>query len=149
MSEKQISFNRYEGCKRAIDEWQHDDRAEFTYIPCRYSMKAGYEATKRLLEEQPEVTAIMALSDTIAIGVMRAAADLGKHIPEELSVTGFDGIELAGYCVPRLTTIKQNTEIMASRSVDIMLKHINYAADGEHEIVPYSLIEGESVKSIG
>lgn len=52
-------------------------------------MKAGYEATKRLLEEQPEVTAIMALSDTIAIGVMRAAADLGKHIPEELSVTGF------------------------------------------------------------
>ena len=112
VSEKQISFNRYEGCKRAIDEWQHDDRAEFTYIPCRYSMKAGYEATKRLLEEQPEVTAIMALSDTIAIGVMRAAADLGKHIPEELSVTGFDGIELAGYCVPRLTTIKQNKEIM-------------------------------------
>ena len=149
VSEKQISFNRYEGCKRAIDEWQHDDRAEFTYIPCRYSMKAGYEATKRLLEEQPEVTAIMALSDTIAIGVMRAAADLSKHIPEELSVTGFDGIELAGYCVPRLTTIKQNTEIMASRSVDIMLKHINYAAAGEHEIVPYSLIEGESVKSIG
>ena len=41
VSEKQISFNRYEGCKRAIDEWQHDDRAEFTYIPCRYSMKAG------------------------------------------------------------------------------------------------------------
>ncbi len=77
VSEKQISFNRYKGCKRAIDEWQHDDRAEFTYIPCRYSMKAGYEATKRLLEEQPEVTAIMALSDTIAIGVMRAAADLG------------------------------------------------------------------------
>ena len=149
VSEKQISFNRYKGCKRAIDEWQHDDRAEFTYIPCRYSMKAGYAATKRLLEEQPEVTAIMALSDTIAIGVMRAAADLGKHIPEELSVTGFDGIELAGYCVPRLTTIKQNTEIMASRSVDIMLKHINYAAAGEHEIVPYSLIEGESVKSIG
>ena len=100
------------------------------------------------MEEQPEVTAIMALSDTIAIGVMRAAADLGKHIPEELSVTGFDGIELAGYCVPRLTTINQNTEIMASRS-DIMLKHINYAAAGEHEIVPYSLIEGESVKSIG
>ena len=45
VSEKQISFNRYKGCKRAIDEWQHDDRAEFTYIPCRYSMKAGYEAT--------------------------------------------------------------------------------------------------------
>ena len=38
---------------------------------------------------------------------------------------------------------------MASRSVDIMLKHINYAAAGEHEIVLYSLIEGESVKSIG
>ena len=149
VSEKQISFNRYEGCKRAIDEWQHDDRAEFTYIPCRYSMKAGYEATKRLLKDYPEVTAIMALSDMIAIGAMRAAVDLGKHIPEELSVTGFDGIEMAGYCVPRLTTIKQNTEIMASRSVDIMLKHINYAAAGEHEIVPYSLIEGESVKSIG
>ena len=149
VSEKQISFNRYEGCKRAIDEWQHDDRAEFTYIPCRYSMKAGYEATKRLLKDHPEVTAVMALSDMIAIGAMRAAADMDKHIPKELSVTGFDGIEMAGYCVPRLTTIKQNTEIMASRSVDIMLKHINYAAAGEHEIVPYSLIEGESVKSIG
>lgn len=149
VSEKQISFNRYEGCKRAIDEWQHDDQTEFTYIPCRYSMKAGYEATKRLLKEHPEITAVMGLSDTIAIGAMRAAVDLGKHIPEELSVAGFDGIETAGYCIPRLTTIKQNTETMASRSVDIMLKHINYAVAGEHEIVPYSLIEGESVKSIG
>ena len=111
-------------------------------------MKAGYDATRRLLTENPDVTAVMALSDTIAIGAMRALADMGKSIPEDVSVTGFDGIEMTGYCIPRLTTIKQNTEIMASRSVDIILKHINYTAVAEHEIVPYSLIEGESVKSI-
>ncbi len=146
VTEKQIGHNRYEGCKRAVEETAG---AEFSYVPCRYSMESGYEVAKELFSENPDITAVMALSDTIAIGVMRAAADLGRRIPEDISVTGFDGIEMAGYSIPRLTTVRQDTEVIAARSVDIILEKIhNMTVCGTHEIVAHILVEGESVKSI-
>ena len=68
--------------------------------PSRYSMDAAYEATRRLLDRCPELTAIFAMSDVMAMGVLRALRDLGKRVPEEISVVGFDGIPMADYLVP-------------------------------------------------
>jgi LacI family transcriptional regulator len=67
----------------------------------------GYRAAKSLLQTKNPPTAIFACNDLLALGVLRAAADIGIPIPLELAVVGFDDIDIANFVVPRLTTIRQ------------------------------------------
>ena len=110
-------------------------------------MESGYEAAKELLSKNPGITALFAFSDTLAIGAMRAACDLGLSIPEDLSIAGFDGIDMAKYSIPRLTTIRQDTEALAATGVTLLLKHTHYNLAVEHQEAPYDLVEGESVRT--
>ena len=61
---------------------------------------------------------------------------------------GFDGIMLAEYYNPKLTTIKQQYQTLAERSVQILLGYLEFGSNAIHEIVPFNLVEGESVKKI-
>ena len=95
------------------------------------------------------MTAIFALADTIAIGAIRAIRDMGMRCPEDISVMGFDGIEICQYGVPRLTTIRQDVGLLSSLSVSNLLLHLHYPQNGPtHEIVPFQLQKGESVRHI-
>lgn len=62
-------------------------------------------AAERLLEGRPDVTAIFAQNDTMAIGVLNALRKLGKRVPEDCAVVGSDDIDMAAYTVPPLTTV--------------------------------------------
>ncbi len=116
-------------------------------VQARYSLAGGYEAAGRLLDRSPGLTAILAMSDIMAIGALRAIRDRGLRVPEDISIVGYDGIDQAAYCVPRLTTIRQNADRLARRGVDILLRQ---AGGGRaiHEIVPFQLIRGESVRTV-
>lgn len=144
---KQIASKRLEGCMRAFKEHQIDFATEENYMPSRYTMESGYEAAKELLSKNPGITALFAFSDTLAIGAMRAACDLGLSIPEDLSIAGFDGINMAKYSIPRLTTIRQDTQALAATGVTLLLKHTHYNLAVEHQEAPYDLVEGESVRT--
>ncbi|MBQ4059386.1 MAG: LacI family DNA-binding transcriptional regulator [Lachnospiraceae bacterium] len=146
ISEKQISYARYMGCKKGFQENGLEFDSERNYVACRYSMEAGYEVTKKILASSSDVTAIVALSDTIAVGAMRAIKDAGKQVPDDISVVGFDGIELSKFCIPRITTISQDTDNIAKRSVELLFKHMQNTLGNEHDIAPYRLVEGESVR---
>lgn len=148
ISEKQISYSRYIGCKKGFEESGLEFTPEHNYKACRYSMEAGYKATREILENNPNVTAIVGLSDKIAIGAIRAIYDAGKKVPEDISVVGFDGTELAEYYIPRITAIRQDTTSIAKRSVELITKHIHYSLESEHDFAPYELVEGESVRDI-
>ncbi len=65
----------------------------------------AYEATRSLLTKNPPVTAIFGVNDDVAIGVINAAHDMGLSIPEDISVVGFDNIDLSKAITPSLTTI--------------------------------------------
>ena len=70
-----------------------------------HSVDAGREATAELLAAHPELTAVLCTSDVLALGALRQAADAGLNVPDDLTVTGFDGVpeaERAG-----LTTVRQ------------------------------------------
>jgi LacI family transcriptional regulator len=84
----------------------------------------GYSAGMRLLRLEPRPTAIFALTDVIAVGVLHAAAELAIRLPQELSVVGFDDIPLAAYSIPALTTIAQPITEMGEQAVEILLRHI-------------------------
>lgn len=115
------------------------------YEGCPFSAEEGYQATRRLLQRTPDLTGIFAISDTIAIGAMRAFYDLGLRVPEDISVVGFDGIAYARYCVPRLATIRQDTEALALRGVEDLLMRVSYERPAVHERIPYQYVAGESV----
>ncbi|WP_420412869.1 substrate-binding domain-containing protein [Roseibium sp.] len=74
-------------------------------------------------------TAIATASDQQAIGVLRCARDLGIHVPQDVSVVGFDDITLASLVVPRLTTLRQPIEAIASRAVDQVLAKTQQKTD--------------------
>ena len=85
-----------------------------------YTIGYGYELTSRLLRERRDFTCLYAISDTLAIGAVRAATDAGLQVPEDLSVAGFDGIEFGRYYIPSVTTVEQPREEMAMAAVKLL-----------------------------
>ena len=119
------------------------------YVSSDFSYDGGYYATIELLKKNPDVSAIFAIADIVAIGAMRALEDSGKKVPDDVSIVGFDGIKQCDYTIPRLTTVCQNSKEFAHQGVTHLL---NTIADPElvsvNGIVPFSLKEQESVKKI-
>ena len=140
----QISYRRVQGCQRAFDELGLPFDAR-RCEPCRYSFADAYDTTKRLLERCPELTALFCVSDVMAIGAIRAIGDLGRRVPEDISVVGYDGIPLAQFSLPRLTTVRQDTQQLARQGVDVLLRSLQRPRPPVHGVVPFQLIPGESV----
>ncbi|NBI09884.1 LacI family transcriptional regulator [Colidextribacter sp. OB.20] len=140
----QISRRRLTGCRDACARLGIPFDVDRQCEPCRYSMPEAYAATRVLLERCPELTAIFAVSDVMALGAIRALNDMGKRVPEDISVVGYDGIVTGQYSLPRLTTVRQDTQKLAERGVDTLLRSIQRRSPPVHELVPFHLIQGES-----
>jgi LacI family transcriptional regulator len=120
------------------------------YQSARFSMSSGYAAMEKLLESMPEMTAVFAFSDVMAIGALRALRDHGKRVPEDISLIGYDGVDLSRYATPRLTTIKQADDQLARRGADLLLEQIERRnAVCRFETVDFELLSGESVQPLG
>ncbi len=139
---------RLEGCQLAFMHHGIEFRPDIQYSSTRFSLEGGYKAAQELMEKFPDVTAIFAMSDIMAIGAMRAIYNSGRKIPSDISIIGFDGIELARYVHPRLTTIRQNVEKLSERGTEILLDCIKNPSEEIHEVVSFSFLEGSSVADI-
>ena len=123
--------------------WMEKSRAAHTrYAGC---VRAFREHDMRFTREEQYEPALFAMSE---VGAIRAIQDRGLRVPEDVSVVGFDGIELGSYLTPRLATIRQNRERIADRSVEILLRQIEQADKAEHELIPFEIIPGESVRTL-
>ena len=138
-----ITALRYRGCVRALERYgiaPEDSLFEHS----RFSYADGYRAARDLLSREPDVTAIFAISDVTAIGVIRALTDLGKKVPEDVSVVGFDGLALGDLTRPRLTTVAQSAQALVDRSLALLANYANENAEAIHETVPVTLLVKES-----
>lgn len=141
----QVGFRRMHGCIESFEKHGLQFNEEMQYEPSRFSMGGGYESTQKLLKKNPKITAIFAIGDTIAIGALRAIKDMGLRCPEDISLIGYDGIESGKYTIPRLATIRQDTDTLARKGVEDMLLRMNYRHAAVHEDIPFELVRGESV----
>ncbi|HEY3478735.1 MAG TPA: LacI family DNA-binding transcriptional regulator [Streptomyces sp.] len=82
----------------------------------------GYAAACELLDLPQRPTALVAFNDKAAVGALRAAYERGLRVPEELSITGFDDIDLSRSTVPRLTTVRQPLEEMGRMAVSLLMR---------------------------
>lgn len=148
LSIDQMSYRRIKGVYRSAKKNGFLFDTKRQYEPCRYSMADGYQAARRLLDREPTLTAVFALGDVIALGAMRAMADLGLSIPGDISVVGYDGIVSSEYSIPRLTTIRQDAEQLADSGVKTLLQAIHYELPPAHKLVPFELMRRESVREL-
>jgi DNA-binding LacI/PurR family transcriptional regulator len=109
--------------------------------------EGGYRAMQRLLACSPAPTAVCASDDVMALGALRALQDAGKQVPQDISLVGFDGIDLVRFVTPRLTTVRQPIETMSSQTLDLLLNliaHNNLDSLSYYIQAAPELIVGES-----
>ena len=75
------------------------------------------------------------MSDTVAMGVIRALQDMGKRVPDDVSVFGFDGTETGKYFIPRLSTVEQPVAELAEQSVLVLTDMLEHQASPRHVVV--------------
>jgi DNA-binding LacI/PurR family transcriptional regulator len=113
---------------------------DWTALPVSYATgstrDAGRHAAARLLDRADRPTAIIALSDELALGVFEAAAERGISVPAQLSVTGFDDIPESAHSSPPLTTIRQPHARKGAEAVRLLLD----APQGETVHLPTELV---------
>ena len=145
----EVSTHRLDGVALAFERHGARFDADRCYEPCRFSMRDGYEAAMRLLERADDLTAIFAFGDVIALGALRAISDRGFRVPADISIVGFDGVDVSQYSVPRLTTVRQDAGLLAHKGVEALIAATR--GDGRlarHESVPFRLLRRESVLSL-
>lgn len=139
---------RFAGFLSAMEKAGLNFDKEKHYASAKYSMEGGAEATKELLTKFPDVTAIFTMADVMAMGCIRQLQDMGIKVPEQISVIGFDGLELAEYFCPRIATIKQQEDELVNVGLKVLLDSIENKAEPVHKYIPFEFIPGESVKKI-
>jgi len=142
------SCARLAGCRLGFSDCGLSFDPERQYQPARFSMESGYAAMEKLLDSQPDLTAVFAFSDVMAIGALRALRDRGRRVPEDISLIGYDGVEAARFFTPRLTTVRQADEVLARRGAEILLSQIERASGPVYETVAFRLLPGESVREL-
>ena len=148
MEKSHAAHTRYKGCEKAFAEQGIKLEPGRQYRSAFFSMEEGYHAMEQLFEQMPDLTAVFAMADVLAVGAIRAIRDRGLRVPEDVSVIGFDGIELGNYLSPRLTTVRQARERIADRSLEILLSDIAGERPAVHELLPFDIVEGESAAKI-
>lgn len=118
---------RYEGYAKALREagLKPSDRLR---VPADNAESLGYKAVQLLLDRGDPFDAIFAVTDLLAIGALRALQDAGLHVPDDVSVVGFDDMPLAEYVSPGLTTVQQNAQMGGDGLVEGIVNLIK----GEH-----------------
>lgn len=92
-----------------------------TAVDGDFTRDGGYQATRRLLELRPEVTAVFALSDLMAVGALAALREAGRRVPADMSVVGFDDLAICADLTPALTTVRVDTEGMGEQAMRIVV----------------------------
>lgn len=117
-----------------------------------FGFTSGYQAVFDLIGDRknaPEV--IIVSSDDIAVGVLRALADLNIKVPDDVQVIGFDDVPIARYVTPTLTTIKQDRKALGEKAAKTLIQLIEKPGILQPEIqrIPVTLIQRESTKIKG
>lgn len=114
-----------------------------------FSEQEAFNAAKTRLESKmPKPTAFLCFSDLMAFGVMKAIAEAGFSVPEDISVTGFDDLVFSSYTQPALTTIQQDFVEIGSKSAKLLQELKEGKQKGQHLYVAHQLADRKSVRKL-
>ncbi|HCI78731.1 MAG TPA: LacI family transcriptional regulator [Ktedonobacter sp.] len=113
-----------------------------------WNIDEAYEAAKVLLAERHDFTAIVAGSDYMALGILRALTEQGRRVPDDISLVGFDDLEFCQYITPALTTVRQDRAAMGRGAVQKLLSMIEGTSEPSPLVVPAQLIVRKSTAPV-
>ncbi|PAE26596.1 LacI family DNA-binding transcriptional regulator [Bacillus sp. 7894-2] len=137
---------RIEGFKKALSDHNIPLDSENIVFSRGFTFPYGVEGLKRLVKQFPDVTAIFAASDEMAIGALSAAYQMGINIPDDISVIGYDNLNLAEMSTPPLTTVGQPLAKMGEAAAEMLFSILETGDTPESRIMPHKIIERMSVK---
>lgn len=138
--------DRYIGAREACEQ-AGVPFDETRYVETRFSLEDAYNAARNFFATRSDTTAVFAMSDMVAMGVIRALKDINRRVPEDVSVVGFDGVEMGKYFIPSLSTIVQPQEEIARQSVDVLLDMMEKDGSARHLTVTAAPLLRESIAS--
>lgn len=142
-----VSWWRYKGYIKALREYDIEVNDDNLLIG-DYDTKKAYEETLKFLKRRKDITAIFAISDFMAIGAARAVVDSGLVVGKDVSILGFDGMDISCYYNPGISTIKQPKKEMAEKSVEILFELLKGNGENKHILLDTELLERESSSCI-
>jgi DNA-binding LacI/PurR family transcriptional regulator len=108
-----------------------------------FTRASGAAAMRQLLEDDPDLDAVFAANDLMAIGALRTLHQAGRRVPEDVAVVGFDDIEAASYTTPALTSVRSPMADQATAAVHLLLSLID-GGPTRPVIMPNELVVRES-----
>ena len=140
---------RLRGAERALAEHGVALDLERDYEPAPFLETGGYDAASRLLSRSGDLTAIFALGDVVAFRALRAIVDRGlARVPGDVSLVGFDDTSFSQFSVPRVTTNRASTRSFSPRARPSSVLRGMAGGEAEHVVVPFELMERESVRTL-
>jgi DNA-binding LacI/PurR family transcriptional regulator len=100
-----------------------------------FTEASGEEAARELLERHPDLDGIAVASDLMAAGALKVLAELGRRVPDDVAVVGYDDLGVAERTSPPLTTMRQTIDEMAERATRLLLEQIDDGAGGAMRVV--------------
>lgn len=140
---------RIRGYRRALANCRIPIRSSLI-VGDSFTQQNGYEQTRRLLTKRPDLTAIFAFSNLIALGVLRALAEEGRAVPRDISVLCFDDQPYCAYLATPMTTVEQNNAELGRQAVTVLFQRIQQSKPKPAKgiLIPTRLIERKSVGTI-
>ena len=119
-------------------------------VPGNFDIESGYEGMTDLLKKGLKPTAMFCSNDDMAMGAMKAVFDFGLHVPDDISIMGFDDNGISGYLSPGLTTVKRPIEKVSKAGVKILLSKMEGKLQHNTEVInlPTKLVIRASVAII-
>lgn len=138
----------FEGYRQALKDSNIEFRQEFV-ISDKLTYEAGLEAAKAFMSLEDPPTAIFAASDETAVGIIHGMQDMGKNVPQDLEVVGFDNIRLSEMVRPKLTTMVQPLYDIGAVAMRLLTKYMNNEKVDNHIVVlPHRIEERQSTKPL-
>jgi alanine racemase len=122
------------------------DGPDLGILECENSLEGGGAAFRQFWQEPvaSRPTAVLAMSDMIAIGIIQAARDIGLEIPRDLSVIGYDDIPEAQRIVPPLTTVRQPIVEKAELAAELLVRTLAGQTDPQNQLLPTEFVMRET-----
>ncbi len=115
----------------------------------RSTLSGGAELAREALAREPGLDGLVCATDTLAIGALRALADAGRRVPDDVLVVGFDDVADAAYTVPSLSSVSPGHDWMVEETTRLLLRRMaDPAAAPERSTSPFSVVERESTRRL-
>lgn len=145
-----VTENRKKGFFRACEELGIPASEKKILQARYYDPESCYNRVKELLSSEKRPDCIIFPDDFSLVGGIRAIREMGLHVPDDISVMGYDGIVISQVMTPSITTIRQDTEKMGQAAARKLIELIDHPRTALEEVIviPGMLLPGESVKQI-